>query len=244
MRLKSVVRALRAQVERPGARQAVIGLVLLGPLGLWVGGAPQPEVDAAVVEAERVEQDHVARAWAARELKREREDAIAQLATEFKVELPLAQDIHDAAVEEQIEPRVAFGLVRAESSFRPKAVSPVGALGLTQLMPSTARWLEPGIPRTKLLEPETNLRVGFKYLRQLIDQYDGNETLALTAYNRGPGTVNRELKRGRDPDNGYAEKVLTGESARHVALMNAKFGPKAKAKKKAPAKKAPAKRRG
>src|SRR5690606_13385003 len=151
---------------------------------------------------------------------------IAELATEFEVELPLAQDIHDAAVEEQIEPRVAFGLVRAESSFRTKAVSPVGALGLTQLMPATARWLEPGTTKSKLLEPETNLRVGFKYLRQLIDQYDGDQKLALTAYNRGPGTVDRLLKRGRNPDNGYAEKVLTGESKRHVALMNRKFGRK------------------
>ena len=227
MRQNPVVRVLKAQLERPNARQAVIGLVLLGPFGLWVAGAPQPEGGVAPVVAEaQAEQDHVARAWAARELKREREEAIAALATEFDVELPLAQDIHDAAVEEQIQPEVAFGLVRAESSFRTKAVSPVGALGLTQLMPSTARWLEPGISRTKLLEPETNLRVGFKYLRQLIDQYDGNEKLALTAYNRGPGTVNRELKRGRDPDNGYAEKVLTGESKRHVALMNRKFGRK------------------
>lgn len=232
MRLNPVVRALRAQLERPGARQAVIGLVLLGPFGLWVAGAPQPDgsltMDVPAVEAERAEQDHVARAWAARELKRDREETIAQLATEFEVELPLAQDIHDAAVEEQIEPRVAFGLVRAESSFRTKAVSPVGALGLTQLMPATARWLEPGTTRSKLLEPETNLRVGFKYLRQLIDQYDGDEKLALTAYNRGPGTVDRLLKRGRNPDNGYAEKVLTGESKRHVALMNRKFGKKKK----------------
>ena len=46
----------------------------------------------------------------------------------------------------------------------------------------------------------------------------------MTAFNRGPGTVDRLIKRGRNPDNGYAEKVLTGKSARHVALMNRKFG--------------------
>lgn len=235
MRLTPAVRALRARMDRPAVRQVAIGLVLLGPLGLWVAGAPQPEgLEENRVVAEQSTatsaQDEVARAWAARELERQREDVIAQLATEFAVDTALAESIHDAAVEEQIDPKVAFGLVRAESSFRTKAVSPVGAVGLTQLMPSTARWLVPGTTRKDLMEPETNLRVGFKYLRRLIDQYEGDEKLALTAFNRGPGTVNRLLKRGRNPDNGYAEKVLTGESERHVRLMNAKFGSSSKAK--------------
>ena len=67
--------------------------------------------------------------------------------------------------------------------------------------------LVPGTTRSELMEPETNLRVGFKYLRRLIDQYDGDQELALTAFNRGPGTVNKLLRRGRDPDNGYADMV-------------------------------------
>jgi soluble lytic murein transglycosylase-like protein len=84
----------------------------------------------------------------------------------------------------------------------------VGALGLTQLMPGTARWLEPGTKASDLFDAEINLKMGFKYLRQLIDRYGGNRHLALTAYNRGPGTVERSLKKGRDPDNGYAATVL------------------------------------
>jgi len=60
------------------------------------------------------------------------------------------------------------------------------------------------------MKTETNLRVGFRYLRYLIDKYDGNVRLALTAYNRGPGTVDRLLRQGRNPDNGYAGKVLSG----------------------------------
>src|SRR5690606_15225151 len=119
---------------------------------------------------------------------------------------------------------VAFGLVAAESSFRPAAVSPVGAIGLTQVMPATARDVEPGTSRKELFDTQTNLRIGFSYLRKLMDKYQGDTELALTAYNRGPGTVDRVLKRGGDPDNGYADKVLTGESERHVALMNRKFG--------------------
>jgi soluble lytic murein transglycosylase-like protein len=161
-------------------------------------------------------------------IERERELVVASFAREFDIPQKLASEIHAAALVADIAPRMAFGLVKAESSFRTKVVSPVGAVGLTQLMPSTARWLVPGTSRRDLMEPGTNLRVGFTYLRKLIDDFDGDENLALLAYNRGPGTVSRLLARGADPDNGYADKVLTGESDRHIRLMNAKFGPKSK----------------
>jgi soluble lytic murein transglycosylase-like protein len=212
-------------------RQLGVGLTLLVPASLWLATAPQPDgglltaakagSTSTVSEATTV--DAVTLAWGERELEAQRAEAVEELAAEFKVALPLAKDIHAAAVSERIDPKVAFGLVRAESSFRPKVVSPVGAVGLTQVMPATARWLEPGTTRKELMQPNVNLRLGFKYLRQLIEQYDGNEELALTAYNRGPGTVDRLLQRGRNPDNGYAEKVLTGRSEKHVRLMNAKF---------------------
>jgi soluble lytic murein transglycosylase-like protein len=153
----------------------------------------------------------------------EADQAPTKLAREYKISQPLADKIHSAAVAHGISPRTAFGLVRAESGFRTRAVSPVGAVGLTQIMPSTARWLKPGTTRRELLDPSFNLSMGFRYLSKLIDDYDGNERMALTAFNRGPGTVNRLLRRGRNPDNGYADKVLTGKSAKHVSLMNAKF---------------------
>ena len=126
----------------------------------------------------------------------------------FKVSPSLAAQIHAAAVANRIDPKVAFGLVRTESGFKNSATSPVGAIGLTQLMPSTARWFQRGVTRTDLRDPEVNLRIGFRYLRELIDRYEGDTELALTAYNRGPGTVDRVLKRGGDPDNGYADMVL------------------------------------
>lgn len=133
----------------------------------------------------------------------------------FAVSTSLAETIHEAAVENGIDPKIAFGLVRAESGFRSSATSRVGAVGLTQLMPSTARWLEPGTTRSELRDPETNVKIGFRYLRSLIDQFEGNVDLALTAYNRGPGTVDRVLKRGGNPDNGYADFVRTGKRGRH-----------------------------
>lgn len=126
----------------------------------------------------------------------------------FGVTEELAAQIASAAAEYDIDPEMAFGLVRAESSFRNQATSRVGAVGLTQLMPRTARWMEPGVTGTQLRDPETNLRIGFKYLRYLLDKYEGDETLALLAYNRGPGTVDSALKRGRNPDNGYADFVF------------------------------------
>lgn len=133
----------------------------------------------------------------------------------YPVSGTLARTIREAAVENGIDPDIAFGLVRAESGFRSGATSRVGAVGLTQLMPGTARWLEPGTTRSDLRDPETNVRIGFRYLRSLIDQFEGDVDLALTAYNRGPGTVDRVLKRGGDPDNGYADFVRTGKRGRH-----------------------------
>jgi soluble lytic murein transglycosylase-like protein len=225
MRLIPEVRALCARARRP-AIKVLTGMALIVPAAAMVTDGPVGPAISEETQAlgREYEVDAVAREWSRRVLEEERELVVASFAREFSVPLTLAKDIHTAALEEKVSPRVAFGLVKAESSFRTSAVSPVGAVGLTQLLPSTARWLVPGTTRSDLMKPETNLRVGFRYLRYLLDKYDSDEKLALTAYNRGPGTVDRVLKRGGDPDNGYAEKVLTGESARHVRLMNAKFG--------------------
>jgi hypothetical protein len=126
----------------------------------------------------------------------------------FEVSPRLARLIVEAAVDNRIDPEIAFGLVKTESGFKDRATSHVGAIGLTQLMPATARWLKPGVTAGQLRDSETNLRIGFRYLRDLLDKYDGNAELALTAYNRGPGTVDRVLRRGGDPDNGYYGMVM------------------------------------
>jgi soluble lytic murein transglycosylase-like protein len=147
-------------------------------------------------------------AWLDKAVSREADRLAAEYRDKgYSVTPQLAKQIGDAAAEFEISPETAFGLVRAESGFRNAATSAVGAVGLTQLMPRTASWMQPGTTRSDLRDAETNLRIGFKYLRYLIDRYEGNERLALLAYNRGPGTVDKALKKGRNPDNGYADFV-------------------------------------
>lgn len=138
--------------------------------------------------------------------ERARLDAV--FARHYDIPMELAARIHDAARSAGVDPVLAFGLVATESSFRQRAVSWAGAVGYTQVMPATARWMDPRVRRGDLFEPETNLKLGFEYLAYLLDYYEGDVRLALTAYNRGPGTVDRLLERGRDPENGYADKVL------------------------------------
>lgn len=216
------IRVLCEQVRRPNVIRILAGLLLIAPAGLVSirdGKVMNIKPTTAPIFLAPVE----AMAPATPEMKRSVAQATV-FANKFRISTVLAHDIHSAATEAGISPNVAFGLVRAESSFKPTAESPVGAIGLTQLMPATARWLKPGTTSQDLRNPSTNLRLGFKYLKSLIDRYDGNEKLALTAFNRGPGTVDKLLKHGQNPDNGYAEKVTTGHSTKHVALMNKKFG--------------------
>jgi soluble lytic murein transglycosylase-like protein len=128
----------------------------------------------------------------------------------YAIPADLAASINDIALAEGIDPAVAFQLVRVESGFYRRAISPVGAVGLAQLMPPTAFELDPNLRYADLFDRETNLRLGFRYLRQMIERYDGDLRLALLAYNRGPGTVDNILRVGGDPTNGYARAVLSG----------------------------------
>lgn len=206
-------------------RRPVVQLLLLATAAVQVG---------AVVEMQQAESERarvallapvmvqpkgasVSSLWAKKATEREARRLARKYRLEgYPVSSELASSIAAAAFEHGIDLDIAFGLVRAESSFRTSATSPVGAVGLTQLMPSTARWLEPGVTRSALRDPRINLDIGFEYLRYLLEKYKGNEDLALLAYNRGPGTVDRALKRGGNPDNGYADFVRGEEDHGHT----------------------------
>jgi soluble lytic murein transglycosylase len=102
------------------------------------------------------------------------------------------------------EPALTLAVIRQESGFDKAARSPVGALGLMQLMPATARnvarGLRIGYGRGRLTaDPGYNMRLGSSYLKTQLDKFDGDYVLALTAYNAGPHRVTRWLKERGDP---------------------------------------------
>jgi soluble lytic murein transglycosylase-like protein len=140
----------------------------------------------------------------------DRANQILGFSSRYRISADIAASIYDIALAEGLEPELAFRLVRVESQFNEKATSPVGAVGLTQLMPATAGYFQKGITRKQLYDRETNLRIGFRYLRTLINEYDGNLKLALLVYNRGPAAVQRARAAGLDPANGYDRMVAGG----------------------------------
>lgn len=129
--------------------------------------------------------------------------------------LPFRAEILSAASRYRLDDHLLAAMVEVESSFDPRSISPRGAMGLMQIMPSIAA--VNGV--TDPFDPASNLDVGARHFSLLLEQFDGRVELALAAYNAGPGAVTRF---GGVPPyretNRYVEKVLARYDARREGM--------------------------
>lgn len=117
----------------------------------------------------------------------------------FVYPLPYEDVIYRYALENDLNPYLIAGVIKAESKFIPQARSPKGASGLMQLMPETAQWIAGQMEITDfkqadLNDPDTNIRLGSWYLASLEKEFHGNEVLMLAAYNGGRGNVRQWMR--------------------------------------------------
>ena len=112
--------------------------------------------------------------------------------------------VHEAADRHNVDPALVRAVIETESNWNPSAVSRKGAVGLMQLMPTTAQRF--GV--RDLYTPQQNVEAGVTYLKTLLERYDGNLDLALAAYNAGEGAVDRAhgIPRFRETRD-YVQKV-------------------------------------
>ena len=158
-------------------------------------------------------------------------EQVADFLDDHGIRLPASQliAIAESVAEESrrhgIEPELLISVIFSESRFRIDAVSEKGAIGLMQLLPSTAEEIAAHLNLrwqgdAHLLNPQANIAIGSYYLRQLMDLFDNDVQLALTAYNKGPGYVHRLRALAADgQDNAaissaYADKIVGLASGR------------------------------
>ncbi|KAF0809927.1 lytic transglycosylase catalytic subunit [Alcanivorax sp. S71-1-4] len=130
----------------------------------------------------------------------------------------------NAAREGDIDPYLLMAVARRESAFHSHATSPVGARGLMQVMPGTARhvakWLDEPAPDTDdLYDPLMSIRLGSTYLSDLLKRYQGNRLLALAAYNAGPQRVDEWLSATTLPFDVWVESIPYYETREYVQAV-------------------------
>jgi soluble lytic murein transglycosylase len=134
---------------------------------------------------------------------------------------PYDEEVEAAARRSGLSTSLLYAVLRQESLYQPWAVSSAGAVGLMQLLPSTARITarREGLPRPtheSLLEPARNLPLGAATLKELIQRFDGQVLLALAGYNAGPGAVRRWLPRRSMDADVWVENIPYNETRAYV----------------------------
>ncbi len=124
-----------------------------------------------------------------------------------------------------IEPLLILSIIKAESNFKPDAVSHKEAVGLMQITPSTAVWAAEqmgmqGFDTAGLETPEVNIEIGTWYIAYLLDYYEGNTQLALAAYNAGTGTVDKWLSEGQIEEAGSTISLPYKETSDYLVKIN------------------------
>ncbi|WP_323897114.1 transglycosylase SLT domain-containing protein [Aeromonas caviae] len=143
-------------------------------------------------------------------------------ALDLRFPLPLKRTFSQMAQERTMNTSLLYAISRQESALYPQAQSPVGARGLMQLMPATAKETagKLGVPyrnEQQLFDPAMNIRLGSAYLKRLLDVYDGNRILAAAAYNAGPGRVKRWREQSDNkPMDVWVESIPYRETRNYV----------------------------
>ena len=143
--------------------------------------------------------------------------------------MPFRKEVSALAREIGLDPSYVYGLIRQESRFVMDARSGVGASGLMQIMPATARWTAKkiGLAYTPSLiaDRDTNLRLGTAYLKLVLDDFGGSQALAAAAYNAGPGRPRRWREGPVLEPAAWAENIPFAETRDYVkkVLSNAMY---------------------
>jgi len=136
--------------------------------------------------------------------------------------LPFRDDVVDNAVRNDVDPLLVCSVMRQESQFDPYALSPVGAMGLMQIMPYTGREIaadlhDSGFVADSLLSASFSVRYGAHYIKKLLDQFDGDVTLAVASYNGGPLNARKwHDKHGEQPADMFIESIGFTETREYV----------------------------
>jgi soluble lytic murein transglycosylase-like protein len=128
----------------------------------------------------------------------------------------IIESIKEASLEHSIPEALIFELIKKESSFRNDIVSPAGAVGLTQLIPSTAKSYC-GLSYGQLFEIKKNIKCGAKYLRIQMDEFGGDISYALAAYNAGPGRLKKIYSKDTKISYKKVARYLPSETRNYVA---------------------------
>lgn len=139
----------------------------------------------------------------------ERAHQVLEFSGRYGIPGDLSARIYDNAVAEGIPPTIGFQLVNVESRFQNGVQSGASAIGLTQLRLPTARAYDATVAASDLMNPDINLRIGFRYLKDLLKRFDQDVAVALEAYNKGPTFITAQQDSGSVVKGRYSHAVMS-----------------------------------